>query len=220
MTTLTESLHAGAYLVSDDFTYSRDQVTIAPNQTIKAGQVLGKTGVPSGEQIVAAILAGAVGNGVATVDPTAPITAAAIDGLYIAEMQTAGATAAFHLLDPAGKLVGEGAVGTLFNGVLKFTISNGGTPFAIGDKVGFSVAREDLIDELYYPLNLAATDGTQNAVAISWAPVVTGSASAAATISARHTEVRLADLTWPAGATSAQISEAIVQLRARGIIPR
>lgn len=43
MTTLTESTHAGEFLISEeDNCYSRDAVTVVSGQNLKAGAVLGK----------------------------------------------------------------------------------------------------------------------------------------------------------------------------------
>ncbi len=223
MTVLTEALHPGAFIVSeiDDHTMSREAITIAPNLTIVVGEVLGRAGVPANETISAAAAAGNTGTGALTLDGAAPITSAAIDGVYEVVMRTAGATAIFDVIDPNGIIIGEGAVGTTFSGAIKFAIASANpTLFVVGDRFLITVLRHEGADDLYYPVNASATDGTQYAAAIAIYPVTTGSASAKIAGLRRLAQVRAANLSWPSGATSAQIAEWTVQLAKKDIILR
>jgi hypothetical protein len=220
---LTETIHTGAFIVSEDADspfYSRDQITCDATNALLSGTVLGKQGIPANEAASVAAAAGNVGNGTFTLDATAPVAAAAIDGIYEIILRSAGATGGFEVIDPKGIVVGEGAVGTTFNGPIKFLLADGATHFAMGDRFLVTVARPDLAADKYGPIDLTQSNGLQIASAILIYPVeaVGGTVQVAGLM--RHAEVRLADLTWPAGITNAQKAEAVNQLRARGIIPR
>lgn len=218
VTVFTEALHPCAFIVSEAPAYqSRDSVTIAVSQTILAGQVLGKTGTPASETDAVGAAAGNAGNG--TIG-TVTIGGTAVDGAYVLVMLTAGATAEFELHDPNGIVVGTGKVGTAFVGPLSFTITAGGNAFAVGDEFTITVARPLALDA-YEALNLSASDGSNVAVAIAAYPITTGgSATGKIMAITRRAEVRLADLTWPSGATTAQINEGVVQLNKVGITCR
>lgn len=104
-TVLTEGLHAGAFIVSEaeQGYFSRDQVTVALSQTLVAGQVVGKVGVPAGETSSVAADAGNTGNGVFTLDATNPVAAGAIDGIYrVVCIAVAANSGTFAVTDPKG----------------------------------------------------------------------------------------------------------------------
>jgi len=223
MTVLNEALHPAAFIVSeiDDHYMSRDAITIAPSQTIVVGQVLGRAGVVANESISAAAAAGNTGTGALTLDATAPITTAAIDGVYEVVMTTgASATAAFDVIDPNGIIIGAGAVGTTFSAAIKFAIADGTPHFAVGDRFLITVLRHEGADDLYYPVNASGTDGTQYARAIAIYPIVTGASAAKIAGLKRLAQVRAANLSWPSGATAAQIAEWTNQLAKLNIILR
>lgn len=93
----------------------------AANHEAVAGAAFAATGVGSAR-------AGNVGTGVITASPT--ITAGAQQGRYTATLIATGATAAYQVFDPAGRLVGNGNVATAnttIPGITTFTISNAGT---------------------------------------------------------------------------------------------
>lgn len=70
-------------------------------------------------------------------------------------------------------------------------------------------------------ITFTAQDGSQNAAGISWGNYTTGSGvTMLGTAIRREAEVRGVDLTYPAGATAAQISAANAQLLAVGIVVR
>jgi hypothetical protein len=218
-TVLTEQLHAGSFIVSEkDGFYSRDAVAVDASAPLAAGTVLGKKGIPADESAVVAAAAGNTGNGTLTLDATAPIAAAAQDGIY--EVIFLSSTA-YEVKAPDGTLVGEAAVGTTFAGSLKFVIAAGSTPFVAGDRFFITVDRPHPGADLYEPLNLLATDGTQIAAAILISRLSADETGVGTvkekTVLSRLAEVRLADLTWPVGITAAQIAEAENQLRKVGI---
>jgi len=223
MTILTEVLHAGGFIVSEEENfYSRDQITITNTTPLVAGTVISKIGVPANEAVSVAAAAGNVGTGTLTLDATAPIAAGAIDGIYELVLQTgASATAQFELSDPNGIVVGEGAVGTTFNNQLKFLLADGGTHFAVGDRFLITVARPDGVADLWGALDDTQTNGQQIAAGVLFAGwSVAGSGTQQAVAVVRQAQVRASDLTWPSGFTSAQIAEATHQLRLKGVIAR
>lgn len=126
------------------------------------------------------------------------------------------------MIDPSGKLIGEGANSAAFAGQIGFTMTAGTTPFAAGDKFTVAVTETDPADAgEYLPLNLSATDGTENAAGISWdnyTPPSGGTMSGTAIV--RNAEVKGVNLTYPSGANSTQIAAINAQLAALGIIVR
>lgn len=222
-TVFTEGLHAGAFIVSEGYNrYSRDQVTVALNQTIAAGQVVGKTGVPANETSSVAADSGNTGNGVFTLDGTAPVAASAINGNYrVVCVAVAANGGTFTVSDPNGVEIGRVAVAATFNNQIKFAIADGATDFVAGDGFTVAVGRESGADEQVAAWAVGASDGSQKVAGIMVYPVVTdGTATAERAILCRHAEVRLSDLTFGGSPTAAQKAEAIEQLRALGIICR
>lgn len=222
-TVLTEGLHAGAFIVSEGYNkYSRDQVTVALSQTLVAGQVIGKIGVPASETVSVAADAGNTGNGVFTIDGTNPIGAGAIDGPYrVVCIAVAANSGTFSVTDPKGVEIGRVAVAATFNNQIKFAIADGATDFVAGDAFTVLVGRESGTDEQIVAWGAGNTDGSQKAAGLLvYACTTDGSNTAQRAIIARHAEVRLSDLTFGGSPTTAQQAEAVEQLRAIGIICR
>jgi hypothetical protein len=221
MATLTETLHAGAFIVSEARGYfSRDTGTIAINQTILPGQVLYSSAVVASLTATATADAGNTGNGVFTLDVTTPALATAQNGAYRVVCEAVVANAGtFLVMDPSGVEIGRyQAVAAAFANQIKFTIADGATDFAVGDAFTVVVGRESGIDEQFSAL---PNDGSQVASAIAVYPVTTGgSATAKIAIMKRHAEVRLSDLTFATSISAANKAKAIEELRAYGIICR
>ena len=218
----SEAVHPCAPIVSErQGFYSRDAATIPQSQSIVVGAVLGRSANLSLVTAAAVAATGNAGDGAITMDPAAPVRGDASDGVYEIEFISAGATAQFNVVDPDGRLVGTGAVGTGFVGPIKFSIvDDAAHHYAIGDRILVTVAIP-VSAYLYEVLNPAATDGSQVAAAIALYPAVTAAGQTAQiTALVRDTEYRLSDISFPAGTTTAQQAEAIVQLRKRGLIAR
>lgn len=66
----------------------------------------------------------------------------------------------------------------------------------------------------------AATDGSEVAAAVLFAPVNASAADKAAVVTARDTEVHGACLTWPAGIDAGDKAGATAELKALGIVIR
>lgn len=82
--------------------------------------------------------AGNAGGGTITAEPA--VAAGAKQGVYRVVHTSAGATAAFNVLDPDGLFVGNGVTGTEFvGGGLTFTVTDAGTDPAVGDSYSITV---------------------------------------------------------------------------------
>jgi Bacteriophage lambda head decoration protein D len=222
MTTLTETLHAGAFIVSEaNGNRSRAEITVALSQTLVAGQVIGKLGVVAGITSSVTADAGNTGNGVFTLANPA-ISAAAKDGKYTVRIVEPAANAgAFQVEDPEGRAVGEGTVGVAFDGEIKFTLADGATDFVVNDSFTVTIGRETEKDEQWKVLAPAAADGTEIASGILFDAVATdGVSTKRATAIVRQAEVRGSDLTWPGSITAIQKATAIEQLLRQGIVIR
>jgi hypothetical protein len=223
MTVLTETSHAGAHVVSEaNGIRSRDQVTVALSQTLVAGHVVGKIGVPAGETSSAAADAGNTGNGTLTLDVTAPVAAGAQNGVYrpvcIAVATNSGTFAVF---DPQGVEIGRVVVGATFNNQIKFVIADGATDFVVGDAFSITVGRESGTDEQWKEYDPAATDGAQVAAGVLFDAITTdGASTKQGVVHSRACEIRASDITWKSGISAVNKAAGIEQLRAAGVILR
>lgn len=192
---------------------ARDAVKFGLNLSVLPGTVLGSVGTPATETATATADADNTGNGTLVMDAAAPIATQAKDGAYRVLFTS---PTAFVVFDPAGREIGKGVAGTAFAKDVKFLVTAGATAFVANDAFTVQVLRR-VQDELYVPLNPAATDGSQLAKAIAGYRVTTTTVPLSSTVFNGPGEVRGANLIWPAGITPAQQAEATVQLRALGI---
>ena len=209
MTTLSETLHAGAFLLAElpDF-MSRAAITITASQTLVAGQVLGKIAVASDVTASAAPVSGNTGN--STIAMASPAVSSKVkNGVYRGVHLTATTV---RWEDPDGIEIGTSTHGAAFSKEIKFTITAGGTANVAGDAYEIKVGVEDA-DEVYKAFDPTATDGSAVAAAILWDGVTTGSGeTAAATGIVRVAAVNGGDITWPSGITDAQKAAAVADL--------
>jgi hypothetical protein len=208
MQRVSEGRHTAEHILSEDPVISREEVTIASGADIVPGEVLGHVTAGSG---TAAAKGSNTGNG--TISAIA-ILGGAVDGTYT--IRFTGATA-FTVENPSGDVIGSGATGAAFADDIGFTITAGVTAFVAGD--GFDVA-VTLSAGKFKPLNPAATDGSEIAVAVSYAAVEAAASDARGVVSARLTAFKGAALKWPAGITAAQKVAAIAHLGRRDLIVR
>lgn len=214
MTTFTETLKAGAYLVSEAAgTRSREQVTLTGGP-YNAGQVLG---YQLGTQTVAAAV-GFAGNtaGVGTVGSLtgdAGIMAGDWKVVIVDPVTNAGT---FEVLRPDGTLDGTGHVASAYNGGLNFTISDA-TDFVAGDGFTINVSYAAGKYTIHDP---SATDGSAAAAGILYEAADGSAADVQVTITARDSEVNKAELVWKSGVTDNQKTAALAQLAALGIVGR
>jgi hypothetical protein len=217
-----EPKHAGAFMVSEaPGRQSRDRFVVALNQSLAAGQVVGKTAAIA--QVTSSAVADGTntGNGVITLDAAAPVAAGAKNGVYRAVNELVATNSGeFVVFDPDGIEIGRVAVGATFNNQIKFVIADGATDFAIGDAFSITVGIEET-DYQIAVYNPAGVDGSQRVAGILWEGITTdGFNLGAGVVITRGAEVRGVDLTWPAGITAIQKADAIRQLEKLGIIVR
>lgn len=206
MAVITMATRTADYLLNEDIYLSRDKATVALGAgVVAAGTVLG---VIVAGSATAAAQAGNTGNATTT---AVSIGADAEAGVYIVEFTSA---TAFYVRDPSGDAVGTGNTGTAFQGPINFTVTVGGTPMVAGD--GFNVTVL-ISGKTYAPVSFSATDGSQEAAAILFEG---GTGTISRTITARHSAVTGAHLTYPSGATAGQKLNVDAQLAARNIIVR
>ncbi|ACA18499.1 putative phage protein GP19 [Methylobacterium sp. 4-46] len=213
--TQTETPASLTFLVSESEGpfQTRDAVKVPVNTALLPGTVLGAYTVGAQATAAAAADAGNTGNGTIAMDGTTPVLASAIDGDYRIVFLTA---TTFEVINPKGKNIGKGATGAAFSKDIKFTITAGGTAYVAGDALTVSVGVESSTsDRRFVPLNLSATDGSQNVTGIAGYRVISNAADEQVTtaITSGPAEVRGVDLIWPAGITAAQKAEGIEQLR-------
>lgn len=218
MPVFTEARHAGEFILTEaNGKRSRENVTIAAEQTVLAGAPLALLALASGVTATAAADAGNTGNGtIAMEDPA--VNSRVKNGDYIVIMTAA---TAFKVEDPNGVEIGVGATGTAFNKEVKFTVTVGGTPMVAGDRFTITVGVENPGDYQAVPYDPAGTDGSEKAAAVAIYPATTGvgeTIKIAALV--RDCEVNGKVLSWPEGISDADKAAAIADLAAAGIIVR
>lgn len=211
----TEGRHAGEFLLSEaSGTRSRENIVVASGSgVLPAGSVLGQITVGA---ITASAQAGNTGNGaISAVAAAAGVKPGAYAVIFIEPIANLGT---YIVEDPSGLTVGRGFVGTAFaGGHLAFTISDGATDFAAGDR--FNVAASAGSFE-YRPVDPANTDGSNIAAAVLYDNIDATSASVSALGFARDCEVHGVRLGFKANITVPNKTLALSQLAARGIIAR
>jgi hypothetical protein len=199
-----------------DHRFSRDAVVLAAGQSnILTGTVLGQKS--AGADLIEVVPGGRnTGHGVLTMDPTTPLLAGVLPGVYTATCTAAavgGGT--FTVADPKGNVLGTVAVGATFATQLKFVIADGAPDFIVGDQ--FSIEVGPISPATVVALNLGASDGSQNAAGILLFTTDATAGAVKTTMIAREAVLSLYGLTWPAGMTQAQQDAAVAQLAAKGI---
>ncbi|MBR2819836.1 MAG: head decoration protein [Reyranella sp.] len=224
MTTLTEGRHAGGFIASEAESHrSRSVLTLVTGQVVKAGQVLGLVAgtAPASFTVVAAARPGNTGNGAITM--ANPATGAGVmAGTYLAVCTAVAANGGtFKVTAPDGSVVANATVGTPFSNVVKFTIADGATDFALGDSVAITVdMTADAVASDCAAFAPAAVDGTQIAAAIAFDNADATVGPVPIVVMARDCQVVGDDLVWPAAIDPADQTAGIRQLAARGVIVR
>ena len=218
MAVQVQSFNQGDWLKWEhvDHRFSRDAVVLAAGQAnILTGTVLGQK--TAGADLVTVVPGGRnTGMGVLTMDATTPLLAGVLPGVYTATCTAAavgGGT--FTVTDPKGNVLGTVAVGATFATQVKFVIADGAPDFIVGDL--FSIEVGPISPAIVVPLNLGASDGTQNAAGILLFTTDATAGAVKTTMIAREAVLSSYGLTWPAGITQAQQDAAVAQLGAKGI---
>lgn len=225
MTTLTETLHAGAFIVSESEGpyHTREAVRYALNQTILSGMVLARLALAASIAVAAAADAGnTAGAGAITMDGSTPTLEGVQNGRYRAVcIEPAANAGTFEVFDPKGNPIGRYNVGgAAFAREIKFTISDA-TDFAVGDAFNIDITIENT-DYDWAALDLTKAGEAAEPGGIAVYPVTTDGTNkkSGAAIVRGPCEVRLSDLTWPAGITADQKAACIRKLEALGIVGR
>jgi hypothetical protein len=147
------------------------------------------------------------------------VGASAQVGDYVLTITGAAADGgAFQVADPAGDVVGIGAVAVAFSGGgLSFTLADGANDFVVGDTITITVAEGS---DKYVEWDPTNTDGSQIAAGILFDGVDASAADAKGVLVARDAEVNGAELVYFTGATADNKAAAAKQLASLGIIVR
>ena len=211
MASITETTHAGEFLVQDiSAEFNREVVTILSGQNLAAGAVLGKVALGAA---TAAHVAGGTGN--------STFSAVAVAGNAIAGVYQGIFTAATNanLEDPNGVLLGVVTLGTEFSaGGLTFTVTAGGTAHVAGDRFTITVAAGS---GKYVAYDNDADDGSNVAAGILYAAVDASSADAEGVAILRGPAVvNQAELVWDSGQDATAQTAGLADLKALNIIAR
>lgn len=207
----------GQFIVREANGYrSREQAKVAGGSgKLVDGAVLGRitTGAPAVPS--QANVAGIAGNGTLAFAGGGGVDAGAAPGVYRAVFYAA---TKFQVFGPGGEEVGRGTTGVAFDGPVNFTITAGGTPFAVGDTITITVAFA-AGSFAYAPYDPDATDGTQRASAILFGNIdaTDEEKDIPVTICVRDAEVQTAGLAFAAGVDAGEKEIAYASLAAAGI---
>lgn len=183
---------------------------LTPAGLMDIGLIVGK--VAAGAAGAAAANGGNTGNG--TVGAVTDLLGVQV-GTYQIEFIAA---TKYNVIDPAGKLVGEGTTGIAFANQLGFTITAGGTAFVAGD--GFTIAVAVGSGKVV-PLSLTAADGSVVPVGVVVRQATVPAGADAPVVLAERMSILLEDgLIYPSGATTNQKAAIRAQLATLGLIVR
>ena len=190
MAILNDTARTANFLISEAPSYgSREAGLIGGGAAVPVGTLLAKSATGVG---AANLRPGAVGNGTIS---AVTLAAGAQTGTYTA---TFTSPTAFTVRDPFGAMVASGTTGTAFNTQIGFTITAGGTAFAIGDVWNIGV---DITEYRYTVWASGAVGGilfeTLSAADAVAVPVPER------TVIARDAEVQLSGLIFPGGQAAA-----------------
>lgn len=224
MTTLTEGRHAGGFIVSEaENLRSRSVLTLIQGEVVKAGQVLGLVAGSAPAEIEVAVTKGAGSAGGGTLTMANPATGAGVmAGTYLAVCTAAASNAGtFKVFAPDGSVVGNATVGVAFNDVVKFSIADVGTDFAVGDFFSLAVAiTADAVAGDCAAFDQDAVDGTEVAAAVAFDNADATAGPVEIVVMARACQVAGVDLVWPADLDAGELATGIRDLAARGVIVR
>lgn len=205
---------AAGFMVSEANQFrSREAVVVLSGQDLLAGAVLGR--VFSGGAAASVAGAGNVGNGAMG---AITVTTAPPGGYQVVITDAAANAGEFEVRRNGFGVIGQGTVAAAFSaGGLAFTLADGATDFAVGDRFDITVTGGTGKYKEYNPGN---TDGSQVPAGILWDDTDATAADKRQTAVVRDCEVNQGELTWFSGASGGQITAGIAGLAALGIICR
>lgn len=182
------------------------QITLAAGAVYPRGAVLGKRTLGTASSAFTG-----TGNGALTLDATTPLLARAQKGAYVITCIAAASNAGtFRVEDPTGVVLGDVAVGATFADQIKFSIADGGTDFAVGDKFTVTVAAGT---GQYLTSVAAAVDGSA-VPDLVLSETVDATLAASPAMAYKRGDFNASALTFGAGHTATTVAEA---LRGKGI---
>jgi len=221
-----QKLQSAVFKYLCDIEYNTEQVTfVGPSSatSYEIGTVVGQASV--GALTATKTDVSGASKGAITLDATTPVAAGSKTGRYsivaISSYNSSGPVAAvFEVVDPSGISLGSFSAGATFNNGIKF-VKASGTTDAVGDVAYIDVAAAAGTAK-FAPLNLSATDGTQNAAGVLFMPLkMLATTDASGVAVTRGPAVVVTDgLEWPSGITDTQKATALAQLKALGIVSR
>lgn len=138
MATLTETLHAGGFVIAEIMgQLARSAVTVLSGQNLLAGAVVGRVTKGVGRMSVPTVVG--TGNGTVATVYGGPETQV---GNYVVTCTVAAANGGtFSVVNPAGKALPVATVGTPYRSrEINFTIADGSTDYIVGDVFTFVVS--------------------------------------------------------------------------------
>lgn len=219
MTALNEGNYLNDLLQYElDKMQSREQVTVAQNETLVMGEVVGK--VTKSTPTTGTKADGATGGGNCT---AVTAGAKALVGTYTLECTavadaSAGTGAIFQVKNPEGVILPPAEADVAYtNDQLNFTINTAGAAYIVGDIFTVAVAAgSGQIKAIAFD----AVDGTQDAYGISIDAYGNTTGTEQGVLIVRDAQIVADYLTWPDGATSGEKAAALAQLYAKGIVTR
>ncbi|HYD26976.1 head decoration protein [Brevundimonas sp.] len=228
MTMRAYAIAAAAMGLSDlihsesDSTYTTSRLTL-------------KGGVGTAREVSLGQLAAIVDRGTAAVTPTADAgntgngsigtvtaDAGAQEGVWnVVIIEPASNAGEFEVTRPDGTVDGTGTVAVAYNGGINFTLADGATDFAAGDRwtIGVNFPDDDGKAVAWDP---AGTDGSQfiAGVFLENAVADVGVDGKVNVLARGRAILRRENIVWPDGATADQKAAAYQALKALGIEPR
>jgi Bacteriophage lambda head decoration protein D len=224
MTTITEGKAQASFIMNEDpGNRSREAITIASGEGVVApGTALGKIAGDTGAVTVGAPTF--VGTGAGALTKATPAYGAGVkEGDYkITCVEAATGGGSFIVEDPDGINIGSALEGAGFDGVIKFQIDAAGADYVAGDQytLAVSIANAATMGK-YKVAKPAATDGSQNAVALNIYGVDATSADVAVAAIVRDAQVNGNEITYAAEVDDAPKKAAMIaSLNGAGIIVR
>lgn len=223
MTTLTEGMYPGEFIVSEaEGTRSREVLAVGRSQTIVAGQVLALLPSDTGAVTVGAPAFTGTGDGTCTLASPAYGTGVQEGTYRVRLIEAASNGGNFEVIRPDGTLDGIAVPGTAYTGQVKFTLADGSTDFSNAAQFTIAVAIANATNAgKWVAFDQDLTDGSEVAAAVAFADVTTGAGADGVVVAlVRDCEVNGAELTWPADIEAGERTAAIAQLALAGIIVR
>ena len=199
--------------------YTREEVVILSGEgKLEIGTIITKLRV--GAATSAAKSGGNTGNGTLVMDATTPALKGAAPGIYTARFTT---TTSIRLEGPDGTVLGDVAIGgstgnsATINEQVKGVVTQGGTPFAVGD--GFDITVAPAANKYVGAKLTGAQAGGIPAVLISSIDA-TSADKTGVCVARGPVEVMNTGLIWPDAISDADKAAIIAALEERGIVIR